>query len=191
MNLPAAVRPLVPVAAALLFAAACSGGGASEEMSARNKSLADDLLKCQTEKSSMKEQMQVAQAEVRKMKEASQPNVLELGAIELQAGPRQVESANLSPEQVKAVKKVIVSNGGALVSCYEKGLKRNPNLRTVSSVTARFLLNPTGSATGTIFNPHVDAEMERCMAQGFGKWKFPTFTGGGVQVEFPVSLVAR
>ncbi len=171
---------------------ACSGGPSPEEVAAKAK-LVNDLVQCQNERSQFKQDLQAAQAEAKRLKEASAPPVNALGGVALQAGQGGggTSDVNLSAAQMAAVQKVIVSNGSTLVDCYEKGLKRNPNLRTVDHVTARFTLKNTGNATNVIFAPHVEAEMEKCMAGRFARWKFPTFPSGEALIELPVNLLAK
>ena len=82
-------------------------------------------------------------------------------------------------------------NATGFRACYEKALKRKPDLQYVSSVTARFSVRNTGNAQGVSFGPRTDADMERCMSQLMEKWKFPTFQGDPVAFEVPVNLVAR
>jgi hypothetical protein len=173
----------------LALAISCSGGGGGDDPAIR-KQMADDLVKCQNERLNFKEQLQAAQAELKQLKEAQNPTV-KLDPIELRpagpAGEKHVEG-NLPPE---AVMKVFKTNQGALRACYEHGLKRNPNLQYVASVNAKFAVKNTGSAVNVGFSPHADVEMEKCMAQAIGKWKFPSFTGDPVQFDYPVSLVAK
>jgi len=95
---------------------------------------------------------------------------------------------NIAPD---AVIKVVKQNSGGLRACYEKALKRKPDLQYVSAVTARFQIVNTGQAQGVTFAPHTDAEMEKCMASTMEKWKFPTFQGDPVAFEQPVNLVAK
>ncbi len=191
MTTPRLLSTLAPIPFALL--AACSSGPRPEETAAKAK-LASDLVQCQNERSQFKQDLQAAQAELKRAKEASAPPVNQLGTVALQAGASGGGGApdvNLTPAQMSGVQKVIVSNGATLVDCYEKALKRNPNLRTVDHVTARFTLKNTGSAGTVVFAPHIDAEMEKCMAGKFQRWKFPTFSSGEALIELPVNLLAK
>ena len=185
--MPSPRRCLPLVALSLPFA--CSSGPSEADVAAKAK-LAGELVECKDQMSRLKEQLAVANGELKKTKEASDPTI-PLGGVALQAGLGQRVEANLSPEQIAGVKKVILSNGSALVACYEKGLKRNPNLRTVDKVAARFILISSGSVRDVAFSPHVDSEMEKCMGAAFRRWKFPTFSGGEAQFELPVNLLAR
>lgn len=174
-------------ACGLILLGACSGGPSEDAVRAQSK-LAEEVVQCKSDRSSLKEQLAIAQAEIKRLKEAADPTV-KLDPLTLAASnvPRPREG-NLPPE---AVMKVFKANQAALRSCYERGLKRNPNLQYVNTVRARFAVVNTGNAQGVAFSPHSDGEMERCMGSAIGKWKFPAFTGDPVQFEYPVELVAK
>ena len=87
--------------------------------------------------------------------------------------------------------KVVKMNSGGLRACYEKALKRKPDLQFVNNVVAKFQLRGNGTASNVHFAPHTDSEMESCMASTMEKWKFPTFEGDPVAFEQPVNLVAK
>ena len=90
------------------------------------------------------------------------------------------------------MKKVFISNGSALVACYEKALKRNPNLKTVDRVAARFILQNSGTVTEAVLSPRVDGELEKCIGSAMKRWKFPAFAGeSAAQIELPVLLKAK
>jgi hypothetical protein len=169
----------------VLALAGCSGGG--DDNAVKNNKLADDLIACQNDRSSLKEQLAAAQAEVKKLQEAANPTV-HLDALELHASAEKHVEGNLPPD---AVIKVFKANQGGLRACYEHGLKRNPNLQYVNAVNAHFAVKNTGNAINVGFAPHADGEMERCMASTIAKWRFPSFTGEPVQFDYPVSLVAK
>ena len=179
-----------PPCFALLLNFGCSSGPNPEEGAQRAK-LAGDLVQCQNERSTIKQDLQSAQAELKRLKEVNAPPVNTLGGVELQAGAGAPAEINLTSAQLSAVQKVIVANGSTLTDCYEKALKRNPNLRTVSSVNARFTLKGSGSASNVVFSPHVEGEMEKCMAGRFQRWKFPTLSSGEALIELPVVLSAK
>jgi hypothetical protein len=166
-----------------LLLCACSGGGDDQQKA----KLATDLVQCRNDLSNLKEQVAEAKAQLLKAQQAKtcllEPHDLKAAG----AGQKHMEG-NVSPE---AVVKVVRQNSGGLRACYEKALKRKPDLQYVSSVTARFEVQNTGAARGVVFAPHTDSEMERCMAQTMEKWKFPTFQGDPVAFEQPVNLVAK
>ena len=86
---------------------------------------------------------------------------------------------------------MLKANSESLRKCYEGGLKRSPALQFVQSVNVHFAVRNTGSATDIAFSPRTDGEMEHCMSNAIGRWRFPMFSGEPVQFEAPVSLVAK
>ena len=166
-----------------LLLCACSGGGDDQQKA----KLATDLVQCRNDLSNLKEQIAEAKAELIKAQQAKTCLLEPLDLKAAGAGQKHMEG-NVSPE---AVVKVVRQNSGGLRACYEKALKRKPDLQYVSSVTARFQVQNTGTARDVVFTPHTDSEMERCMAQTMEKWKFPTFQGDPVAFEQPVNLVAK
>ncbi len=189
---PLRLSRLAPFAlsGAMFVAAGCGGGGADDGQKAK---LASDLVSCKNELSTLKEQLADAKAALKNAQEAAGQQV-KLDPVEIKAlaqavpTPKTGKEGNVSPE---AVVKVVRMNSSGLRQCYEKALKRKPDLQYVSSVVAHFQVKNTGAATGVKFTPHTDSERESCMAATFGKWKFPTFDGDPVAFEQPVSLVAK
>ena len=165
------------------LAAACSGGGDDQQKA----KLATDLVQCRNDLSNLKEQLAESKAQLQKAQEAKTCLLPPLDLKAANAGQKHMEG-NIAPD---AVIKVVKQNSGGLCACYEKALKRKPDLQYVSSVTARFQIVNTGQAQGVTFAPHTDAEMEHCMAATMEKWKFPTFQGDPVAFEQPVNLVAK
>ncbi len=150
--------------------------------------MASDLVACKNDLLSLKEQLAQAKADVAKAQAAADHSV-KLDPVDVAANPNAKHmEGNVSPE---AVVKVMRLNSGGLRACYERALKRKPDLQYVSTVTAHFQVKNTGGASQVGFSPHTDAEMERCMAGAMEKWKFPTFQGDPVAFEQPVNLVAK
>ncbi len=164
-------------------ASACSGG-ADDQQKAK---LATDLVQCRNDLSNLKEQLAESKVQLQKAQEAKTCLLEPLDLKAANAGQKHMEG-NIAPD---AVIKVVKQNSGGVRACYEKALKRKPDLQYVSSVTARFQIVNTGQAQGVTFAPHTDGEMERCMASTMEKWKFPTFQGDPVAFEQPVNLVAK
>ena len=169
--------------------AACGGGG--EDNGAQKAKLAADLVQCKNDVSNLTEQLNDAKAAIKKLQEEL-GNQVKLDPVDIKAiiaGPtvRHFEG-NVSPD---AVVKVVKANSGGLKACYEKALKRKPDLQYVSTVTAHFQVKSQGQAMNVRFSPHTDNEMETCMASTMEKWKFPTFEGDPVAFEQPVNLVAK
>lgn len=167
----------------LILASACSGGGDDQQKA----KLATDLVQCRNDLSNIKEQLAEEKAQLKKAQEAKTCLLEPLDLKASQAGQKHMEG-NIAPD---AVIKVVKQNSGGLRACYDKALKRKPDLQYVSSVTARFEVVNTGQAQAVSFAPHTDAEMEKCMASTMEKWKFPTFQGDPVAFEQPVNLVAK
>jgi len=170
------------LALCVLFAA-CSGGGDDQQKA----KLATDLVQCRNDLTNLKEQLAESKAELQKTQQAK---ACQLEPLDLRAGSAAQKhmEGNVSPD---AVVKVVRQNSGGLRACYEKALKRKPDLQYVSAVTAHFQVENSGAAKGVSFSPHTDQDMERCMAQTMEKWKFPTFQGDPVAFEQPVNLVAK
>jgi hypothetical protein len=178
--------PLVTLALASTLG--CSSGPSADDVAAKNK-LANDLVGCQNDRSNLKDQLAAAQAEIAKLKAAADPTVHVNDPLNLVANPGKLgKEGNLPPE---AVIKVFKQNQGGLKACYDKGLKRNPNLQYVAALNAHFAVKNSGNAVNVGFSPHADGEMEHCMASTIAKWHFPTFTGDPVQFDYPVNLVAK
>jgi hypothetical protein len=166
-----------------MLLAACSGGGDDQQKA----KLATDLVQCRNDLTNLKEQLAESKAELEKAKEAKTCLLPPFDLKAANAGQKHMEG-NIAPD---AVIKVVKQNSGGLRACYEKALKRKPDLQYVSAVTAKFQIANTGVAQGVTFAPHTDADMEKCMASTMEKWKFPTFQGDPVAFEQPVNLVAK
>jgi hypothetical protein len=166
-----------------MLLAACSGGGDDQQKA----KLATDLVQCRNDLSNLKEQLAESKAQLEKAKEAKTCLLEPIDLKAANAGQKHMEG-NIAPD---AVIKVVRQNSGGLRACYEKALKRKPDLQYVSSVTAKFQVANSGVAQGVTFAPHTDPEMEKCMAGTMEKWKFPTFQGDPVAFEQPVNLVAK
>jgi hypothetical protein len=192
MRLPRLLSPFVLAGTSTLFILSGCGSGPSKEDQARQAQLASDLVSCKNELSTLKEQLAEAKAALTKAQtELSSATTKQLDPIDVKANPNTGEKhmeGNINPE---AVVKVVRQNSGAFRACYEKALKRKPDLQYVSAVKARFQIRNTGTAFGVTFAPRTDSEMEGCMAGAMEKWKFPAFQGDPVAFEQPVNLVAR
>src|SRR5262245_24883532 len=134
------MRPFVPV---LVVTLAACGGPADDGSKAK---LAGDLVTCKNDLSSLKEQLAEAKAALAKALESA-GMVVKLDPIDIKAmaqGPsvKHMEG-NIPPDQVV---KVVKTNAGGLKACYEKALKRKPDLQYVSAVIAKFQIKNTGNA---------------------------------------------
>jgi len=162
------------------------GCGAPQDDGSKAK-LATDLVQCKNDLRDLKEQLALAKAELQK---AQADSTVKLDPVDVK-GPQHAaggKEGNVSPD---AVAKVVKLNATGFRACYEKALKRKPDLQYVSNVTSHFSVRNTGNAQNVSFTPHTDQEMEKCMSQLMEKWKFPTFQGDPVAFEVPVNLVAK
>jgi hypothetical protein len=168
--------------------ALAAGCGSSQDDGSKAK-LATELVQCRNDLLQLKEQVAQAKADLQK---AQQATVCRLEPVDVKVGGNAPhpggKEGNVSPD---AVAKVVKTNATGFRACYEKALKRKPDLQYVSAVTARFAVRNSGNAQGVSFSPHTDGEMEHCMSQLMEKWKFPTFQGEPVAFEVPVNLVAH
>jgi hypothetical protein len=167
----------------LSLTAGCSGGGDDQQKA----KLATDLVQCRNDLSNLKDQLAEAKVQLQKAQEAKTCLLEPIDLKAANAGQKHMEG-NIAPD---AVVKVVKQNSGGLRACYEKALKRKPDLQYVSAVTVHFQIANTGAAQAVNFTPHTDPEMEKCMAGTMEKWKFPTFQGDPVAFEQPVNLVAK
>jgi hypothetical protein len=178
------MRILLP--SVMILASAC--GASSDDF--KSAKLASDLVECKNQLSAFKEELASTKAALAKAQEAASA-VVKLDPVDVKAqngvGVKHMEG-NVAPD---AVAKVVKQNSSGFRNCYERALKRKPDLQYVSTVMARFSVKNTGNATSVSFSPHTDQEMERCMAQTMEKWKFPTFQGDPVAFEQPVNLIAK
>ncbi len=184
----------------LLLAAGCSGSSPGADDEKVRTKMASDLVECQNDRLALKEKIGELQAEIQKLKAAAAEPAPTDTAKPTETPPHRVAAkkpneAELSPDaQMAVVQKaaaVAKRNSPRLHACYEKALKHSPDLATVSSVTVRFTVAGNGSASDVVFSKHAPPEMAKCMGKEIAHWQFPTFSGAPVQVETPVSLVAK
>ena len=92
-------------------------------------------------------------------------------------------SGRLPPE---VIQRIVRQNYGRFRACYERGLRRNPNLQ--GRVAIRFVIGRDGSvvsaANGGSDIP--DAEVIQCVARSFQGLSFPQPEGGIVTVFYPI-----
>ncbi len=198
------MRPItlvVPVVILLAFATSGCNNPPAED--GQRSKLASDLVACQNELSSTKDKVSELAAKLVKAEDAAKAaGAVQLDGVDVKAGHagggggggggasggHHGIEGNVSPD---AVVKVVRLNSGGLRACYEKALKRKPDLQYVSKVTARFSIKNTGNAADVNFSPHTDPDMEHCMATTMERWKFPTFQGDPVTFESAINLIAK
>jgi TonB family protein len=83
------------------------------------------------------------------------------------------------------VSKEVRARIGAVKACYERALKRNPNLN--GKIKVRWTITAAGTVSGVdISDDSVgDSEVSSCIKQLVARWRFPAPSGGSVEVEFP------
>ncbi len=83
------------------------------------------------------------------------------------------------------VAKEVKSRLGAIKACYERALKRAPNL------SGKVVIHWTITAAGTVSGVDVendtmgDSEVASCIKSLVSRWRFPAPSGGSVEVSFP------
>src|ERR1700758_4274780 len=105
------------------LAVACSGGGDDQQKA----KLATDLVQCRNDLTNLKEQLAEAKAQLQKAQEAKACVLTPIDLKAANAGQKHMEG-NIAPD---AVIKVVKQNSGGLRACYEKALKRKPDLQFV------------------------------------------------------------
>ena len=88
------------------------------------------------------------------------------------------------------VSKEVRARIGAVKACYERALKRNPNLS--GKVKVRWTITAAGTVSGVDISDDSmgDSEVSSCIKQLVARWRFPAPSGGSVEVEFPFVFTA-
>ena len=83
------------------------------------------------------------------------------------------------------VAKEVRSRLGAIKACYERALKRNPNLS--GKVVIHWTITQAGTVSGVDVEQDTlgDAEVASCIKALIARWRFPAPAGGSVDVSFP------
>jgi outer membrane biosynthesis protein TonB len=83
------------------------------------------------------------------------------------------------------VAKEVRSRLGAIKACYERALKRNPNLS--GKVVIHWTITQAGTVSGVDVEQDTlgDAEVASCIKSLIARWRFPAPAGGSVDVSFP------
>jgi outer membrane biosynthesis protein TonB len=83
------------------------------------------------------------------------------------------------------VAKEVRSRLGAIKACYERALKRNPNLS--GKVVIHWTITQAGTVSGVDVEQDTlgDAEVASCIKALVARWRFPAPSGGSVEVSFP------
>ena len=101
------------------------------------------------------------------------------GAIKTEAP---AVDGDLDPNMVA---KEVRSRLGAIKACYERALKRNPNLS--GKVVIHWTITQAGTVSGVDVEQDTlgDAEVASCIKSLIARWRFPAPSGGSVDVSFP------
>jgi hypothetical protein len=182
-------------AASVAAVAACGSKGKEEAMKLLNESN-DKLLQCRkdtndlrNEVSLLKRQLATAMANPGKLT-LTDPEIIELIAsikgAAVAAAPSGAKN-QLDPNQAS---KVVMQGAPALRQCYERALKRNPDLQYQAGigVTLAVTVRPQGSVEDVALSPSVDGEMTSCIRTAAMRWKFPAFAGEVVTIEQKLTL---
>ena len=88
------------------------------------------------------------------------------------------------------VSKEVRARIGAVKACYERALKRNPNLS--GKVKVRWTITAAGTVSGVDIADDTmgDSEVSSCIKQLVARWRFPEPSNGSVEVEFPFVFTA-
>ena len=83
------------------------------------------------------------------------------------------------------VAKEVRTRLGAIKACYERALKRNPNLS--GKVVIHWTITQAGTVSGVDVESDTlgDAEVASCIKSLVARWRFPAPSGGSVEVSFP------
>lgn len=104
-------------------------------------------------------------------------------ALSLRTGQTKIDGGSLPPE---IIQRVVRQSFGRFRSCYEDGLRGNPNLE--GRVTARFVIARDGSVatvqSGGSDLP--DAHVVACVLHTYGSLTFPAPKDGVVRVSYPL-----
>jgi outer membrane biosynthesis protein TonB len=101
------------------------------------------------------------------------------GAIKTEAP---AVDGDLDPNMVA---KEVRTRLGAIKACYERALKRNPNLS--GKVVIHWTITQAGTVSGVDIEQDTlgDAEVASCIKSLIARWRFPAPSGGSVDVSFP------
>ena len=87
----------------------------------------------------------------------------------------------LSPAEVA---KVVNRRLGAIKGCYERALRKNPNLE--GKITIRFTIAGSGKvSTARATTNELTPDVSNCIVGAFKRFRFPQPDGGSLTVEYP------
>jgi TonB family protein len=92
----------------------------------------------------------------------------------------------------RIILRILKRRASALLACYQRGLKRKPNLR--GRVAVKFVIAPTGLVQHASVGASTlgDEKVERCVTETIKRTRFPSCGGGGiVMVTVPVVFAIK
>ena len=114
-------------------------------------------------------------------------------------GPKVAAAETSAPEPAKAgtsltpqdIRKKLVENKGALQSCIDDALRKEPDLR-VGKIHIATNIAPSGQVTSTkIDKPKVDeSPLGACLKRATKRIVFPAFDGDAFEVDIPIQVTA-
>jgi hypothetical protein len=181
-------------AASLAAVAACDSKGKEEAMKLLNESN-DKLVQCRKDTNDLRNEIsglkrQLAQAMANPGRVTlTDPEVLNLIAS-IKGAPAAAPGGPKNQLDPAAASKVVFQGSQALRQCYERALKRNPDLQYQAGigVTLAVTVRPQGSVDDVEVKPSVDGEMTTCIRTAAMRWKFPAFAGDAVTIEQKLTL---
>jgi TonB family protein len=96
------------------------------------------------------------------------------------------EAPNVDGElDPSVVSKEVRTRLGAIKACYERSLKRNPNLS--GKVKLRWTITAAGTVSGVEIEEDSmgDSDVVSCIRNLVSRWRFPAPSGGSVDVVYP------
>jgi hypothetical protein len=92
-------------------------------------------------------------------------------------------NGRLPPE---VISRIVRANMGRFRTCYENGLRTNPNLQ--GKVTTKFVIDRSGAVSSAADGGSdlPDRQVVQCVVRGFGNLSFPQPEGGVVTVSYPI-----
>ncbi len=83
------------------------------------------------------------------------------------------------------VSKEVRARIGAIKACYERALKRNPNLS--GKIAVHWTITPAGTVSAVEIEQDTmgDSEVANCIKGLVARWRFPAPAGGAVEVSYP------
>ena len=194
-----------------LLAFLCGCPSSAPDAGKRTAELADKLVSCQNERSSLKEQLGGAQGEIQRLKaQAERAPAAPAAPEQAPRAGRSVPRHALPTRDVVAARPAVQrtgpdnpvaeakaaqemaqqlrSQGSQFRPCYERGLKRNANLQFITQIKVRLTVGPDGRARDVHTTPRTESDMEACIATVVSHWNVTPYKGQPVQVEMPVNL---